>query len=139
MFIFNINSLPLPSLVPRLSRGSLSFFACMNITCENSTFVCTNIQKNEKGEESLGTRVIAPYVCSSDLNRVDASDGVQEVVCFIDDDNVPLQLDPDGLTSWGMEEGIVGENYKLGERETVVNGGIKTKIVDIILLTLPEL
>ena len=72
--------------------------------------------KEVRKEESLGTRVIAPYMCSSDLDRVDASDGVQEVVCFIDDDNVPLQLDPNGLTGWAMEEGVVGENYKLGER-----------------------
>ena len=61
-------------------------------------------------------RVIAPYVCSSDLDRVDASDGVKEVVCFIDDDDVPLQFDPNGLTGWAMEEGVVGENYKLGGR-----------------------
>ena len=76
--------------------------------------------KGEKGEESLGTRVIAPYVCSSDLDRVDASNGVQEVVRFINDDHVPLQFDPNGLTGWAMEESVVGENYKLGGRGRLV-------------------
>ena len=79
--------------------------------------MCT---KGEKGEESLGKRVIAPYMCSSDLDRVDASDGVQEIVCFIYDDNVPLQFDPDCLTGWAMEESVVGKNYKLGGRGRLV-------------------
>ncbi len=70
-------------------------------------------------------------MCSSDLNRVYASNGVQEVVCFIDNDHVPFQLDSDSLTGRGMEEGVVGENNKLGGRKTGVNGGIKTNIIAI--------
>ena len=52
-------------------------------------------------------------MCSSDLHRVDAGDGVQEVVSFINDNDVTSELHTNCLTSWSVKESVVGENYKL--------------------------
>ena len=50
----------------------------------------------------------ASHMCSSHLHRVDAGDGVEKVVSFINNDNTAFQLHTNRLTSWSMEESIVG-------------------------------
>lgn len=77
-------------------------------------------------------------MCSSDLDRVHASDGVQQVVCLIDDDYIPLQLDPNSLTGGSMEQGVVGENNKLGERERLLVEESKQPSQQLGELTMPE-
>ena len=52
-------------------------------------------------------------MCSRDLHRVDGRYGIHQVVCLVNDDHIVLHSHPDCLTSGGMEEGVVGKNYKL--------------------------
>lgn len=52
---------------------------------------------------------------SSDLHRVNIANGVQEVVSLINDDDIPPQLHTYCLSCWGVQQGVVGENNKLGE------------------------
>ena len=43
-----------------------------------------------------------PHMYSSDLHRVDIRDGIQEVVCLINDDHITFQLDTNCLTGWSV-------------------------------------
>ena len=44
---------------------------------------------------------------------MNASDGVQKVVSLVNDDSAAPQPDAQGLSSGGMEEGLVGQHYQL--------------------------
>ena len=53
-------------------------------------------------------------MCSSDPDRVDAGDGVQEVVSLIHNDNAACQPNSHCLARGGMEESVVRQHDQLG-------------------------
>lgn len=55
------------------------------------------------------------YLGSTDLRTVDACDGVNQVVCLVDDHDLALQPDPRGLPGGRVQQHLVGQHHHLGE------------------------
>lgn len=54
------------------------------------------------------------YLGSTDLRTVDACDGVNQVVCLVDDHDLALQPDPRGLPGGRVQQHLVGQHHHLG-------------------------
>jgi len=53
------------------------------------------------------------YLVSCHLRAVDVTDGVQQVVCFINDDNASCEVNATCLASVLMQESVVRDHYYL--------------------------
>jgi hypothetical protein len=51
---------------------------------------------------------------------VDAGYRVQEVVCLVNNDHIPLQFDTHSIPGGGVEESVIREHHQLGVAMGVV-------------------
>lgn len=56
---------------------------------------------------------LATHLGPADLRTVDARDGVNQVVCLVDDYHLALQPDPCGLPGGCMQQHLVGQHHQL--------------------------
>lgn len=57
------------------------------------------------------------HLRAADLRTVDACDGVDQVVCLVDDHHLALQPDPCGLPGGRVQQHLVGQHHQLAGGE----------------------